>query len=134
MKVIVNAQGRMETVDSNEEYDTKLLKEAIVALRSELRGMLSGNIQFHEDPMAASRAVTDSRPRLHWRCWSSSSAETYGHVLVFFKVSVNGNTYVSEADYLDESPISWDEFTLAPEGVKEGDKFSCDLFQPESSQ
>lgn len=50
-KVIVNPKtGKMETVDDYTKIPTK---EALARQHKELRDMLDGNVQFHNDPFAA---------------------------------------------------------------------------------
>lgn len=49
MKVVTNKEGKMETVPSSDVDAQELLKKT----RRELRDMLAGNTQFHEDEFKA---------------------------------------------------------------------------------
>lgn len=56
-KVVHNPKtGKMETV----EYTPSVTPESLAKQRREVRDMIEGNVQFHDDPMAAPKPVEPS--------------------------------------------------------------------------
>jgi len=130
MKVITNAQGKMETVDSDDAQVNRFLQDRIVALRTELRDMLSGNIQFHVDPQTQVYVV--EKPVLKWIPWNEANLDSVGNALIHcrdFEFPVTTLNYVTNAKFAHETYGTWDEFCIAAPGTVHYASFDRGMFQ-----
>lgn len=125
MKVITNAQGQLETVDSDSTEAEQQAKENIRRLRTSLRSMLDGNTQFHVDPHT--QVYVDEKPVLKWIPWNKDNLSNVGNVLIHcrdFDYPVATN-----AKFAHESYFEWVEFCVAAPGTVHYAAFDRDMFR-----
>jgi hypothetical protein len=129
MKVITNAQGLMETVDSEDEAEAERRKQATVRwLRAELRGMLDGNVQFHVDPYIKEHVA--EKPVLKWILWSTATLASVGQVLIHCKDFDSPVNDITNAKFPGESAHHWDLFCVAAPGTAHYASFDPKFYQP----
>lgn len=84
MKTIINpTTGRMETIDDDRP---KVTPEDVARSRRELRDMLDGSTQFHQDPLAGTKEQTEPLPYIedddqHGLCLESGESVPAGKLI-----------------------------------------------------
>ncbi len=132
MKVIVNSQGHMQTVDSEEVKVPS--REELLRLRKEVLSFIEGTVRFHRDSWAEPGLA---KTPLIWRYPVPDKLLDLGMTLVHAKI-YDGHTHqyvVTAAAPAEDVAHIYDleAWLIAAPTVQNGDEFDSTLYEESES-